>query len=109
MDGRVVVGVDGSSASQAALRYAAGQAAARGTMLRAVAGLTGEFPDLPVERRLIRERAAPARLAASSDAALTVVGSRGRGGFTGLPLGSVSHQVLHHAAGPVAVVHASNQ
>jgi nucleotide-binding universal stress UspA family protein len=143
MDGRV--GVDGSSASQAALRYAAGQAAARGTMLRAVhawrwpvstgpgdqvplvydpevlagedervlaeapAGLTGEFPDLPVERRLIRERAAPALLAASSDAALTVVGSRGRGGFTGLLLGSVSHQVLHHAAGPVAVVHASNQ
>jgi len=42
---------------------------------------------------------------ASHRADLLVVGSRGRGGFHGLAVGSKTHKLLHMAGCPTAVVH----
>ncbi|MDH6228297.1 MULTISPECIES: universal stress protein [Streptomyces] len=61
-------------------------------------------PDVVVEPRLVRSRIRSALLTASGDARLVVVGARGRGGFQGLLLGSVSQALLHHADCPVIVV-----
>ncbi|MEW2400934.1 universal stress protein [Streptomyces sp. NPDC046862] len=61
-------------------------------------------PQVAVERRLVRSRIRPALIEASRDAQLVVAGARGRGGFTGLLLGSVSQALLHHAHCPVTVI-----
>jgi nucleotide-binding universal stress UspA family protein len=136
-DGPIVVGLDGSPQSEAALAFAVEAAVARRVPLRAVRvwldpavpyvvtgptdwdeevkrqqGLLAEqlvgwrekYPDLRVEPILMQDRPAHALAQSTGDAQLVVVGSRGRGGLTGMLLGSVSQAMLQHAECPVAVV-----
>ncbi len=72
--------------------------------LEELAGFSERYPDVTVEHTILRGSPVKTLVAQSEDAALLVVGSRGRGGFLGLVLGSVSHGVLHHATCNVAVV-----
>ena len=127
--GPVVVGVDGSLAAQAAVGFACEEAALRDVPLVAVCALTDasgrlgeghqveedfgqlmasqakEHPEITVIRRVVAGTPRAALLAASADAQMLVVGSRGRGGLDRMCLGSVAQAVLHHAPCPVGVVH----
>jgi nucleotide-binding universal stress UspA family protein len=70
----------------------------------ALAGWAEKYPDVVVTRQVSRGHPAHALVDASAGAQLTVIGSRGHGGFAGLLLGSVGLSLLHHARCPVAVV-----
>jgi nucleotide-binding universal stress UspA family protein len=138
--GHVVVGVDGSQASEPALGYAFAYAAATGCILTAVhtwwweplegislgepwigdwtqiaaqettqvsellAGWSQRYPDVAVRPHVVRGDPVVELLDQARGASLLVVGSRGRGGFIGLLLGSVSRRILKRATCPVAVV-----
>ena len=136
---RIVVGVDGSGGSDAALEFACRRAEltgedvvvvhgwrdgrATGTtrrdvpdefmeriaqeerqLVESIAGVRAEHPGVHLEPEAIPVVAWRALADASAAATLVVVGSRGRGAFSGMLLGSVSQQVLQHAQCPVAVV-----
>ncbi len=62
------------------------------------------YPDLKITRTVVPGNAVQALTKASYDHDVVVVGSRGRGGFTGLLLGSTSQGLIQHAVGPVYVV-----
>jgi nucleotide-binding universal stress UspA family protein len=66
----------------------------------------GSFPDVPVKFLAGAGRPAEVLIRESKGCHLLVVGMRGRGGFAGLIMGSVSQKVLAHAPSPVAFLHA---
>lgn len=150
---RIVVGVDGSEASMAALRWAVDEADLHGASLQVVYAYEHVMPwttyasDEGMTARQIEamrhdlqhaadEAAARAQALVdaqvaqldtsvpleavavqahhpaevlnerSKEADLLVVGSRGRGGFAGLLLGSVSQQCASHASCPVTIIRA---
>ena len=129
---RVVVGVDHSPESKVALAWAAYAATRRSWPLVPVFVREGSFSEVSSDLSLAdledHERAALRSAVGSFDGFvepevltghageqlldmvepqdLLVVGSRGRGGFTGLLLGSTSTSVAQHAMCPVAVLRA---
>ena len=79
-----------------------------------LAGWEQKYPDVPVRMRVLRGRPAPNLLRYTTPSGthptqLIVVGSRGRGGFAGLLLGSTSQAVMTHTGCSVAIVHGQNQ
>ena len=77
--------------------------AAEDAVQKAVSQVGGPAPTSVTVRAV---SGVPARelVAASADADLVVVGSRGGGGFARIRLGSVSSQVASHADSPVVVI-----
>ena len=69
-----------------------------------VVSQAGEPAPTSVTVRAVSGVAAHELVAASADADLVVVGSRGGGGFARMVLGSVSSQVASHADAPVVVI-----
>ena len=63
-----------------------------------------KHPTVSVGYRAVHADPATALMDVSHDAGMLVVGSRGRGGFAGLVLGSVSERCVRHAECPVLVV-----
>lgn len=68
-----------------------------------LAGWQEQYPDVKVQRVVEYDRPAHALISVAKGAQLLVVGSRGRGGFSGLTLGSVSQAMIHHAPCPVLI------
>lgn len=130
---RIVVGVDGSRASTRALQWAADEAVVRAVDVTVVHGyfaanavlLAGtasadqieangvvdsvvnavDLPDgVTVTPQVVAGTSAGAILSLANSDQMVVIGTRGFGGVRRAIVGSTSHQILHHASGPVVVV-----
>ena len=136
--GPVLVGIDGSPASELAtaiafdeaswrgvdlmalhawsdvtmgelpeLDWSAVEAASERSLAESLAGWQERYPDVTVHRLVVRDQPARQLAEKSETAQLVVVGSHGRGGLTGMLLGSVSNAVLHSVRVPVIVARPS--
>ncbi|AUS77316.1 universal stress protein [Actinoalloteichus sp. AHMU CJ021] len=74
-----------------------------------LAGWQERYPDVRVQRMVVRDRPGPGLLSQAERARMIIVGSRGRGGFTGMLLGSTSRTLLHHASCPVIIARPEDQ
>lgn len=130
--GPVVVGVDGSLTSQAAVAFAFEEALLRDVPLVALCALADapgalggapqiresfgqimtaaeqEHPQVMAIRRIVPGSPRPALLSEAAGAQMLVVGCRGRGGVEGMSLGSVAGAALHHSPCPVGIVHGAS-
>jgi nucleotide-binding universal stress UspA family protein len=76
-------------------------------LAEAIAGCQEKYPDVDVKRFTVHSFATSRtvlEIAREFGAGLLVVGSRGRGGFAGMVLGSVGQALIAHAEAPVAIV-----
>lgn len=80
------------------------EAGAQALLHDAVTRARGRHRDVECSEATVEGWTAGLLLEAAKGARLLVVGSRGRGGFAGLLLGSVSQQCAHHAPCPIAIV-----
>jgi nucleotide-binding universal stress UspA family protein len=130
----VLVGIDGSPASELAAAIAFDEASWRGVdvvalhawsdadwpgypameasamvataeevLAERMAGWQERYPDVTMRREVVFDYPARHLLAGAESAQLVVVGSRGRGGFAGMLLGSVSTAIVHGSGVPVIV------
>ncbi|WP_327394403.1 universal stress protein [Streptomyces phaeochromogenes] len=127
----IIVGVDGSAESLAAVHWAAREAVRRSLALRVVHAweksdgedrtgdvrdalaetareVTGRHPDLQVTTDVLEGDRVEALVAAAADAETLVLGTRGHGAIVGFLLGSVGQQVVAESARPVVLVRAGD-
>ena len=76
----------------------------RRVLAESLAGWQEKYPEVRVDRVVVKDRPRHHLLDRASRAQLVVVGSRGRGGFLGMLLGSVGQALIRHAQCPVMIV-----